>query len=78
MRAFKVAPPHLIDLPVLRGEEIEQQAIEQPAVDAMAPPLPADEAEAEAFYGLKRRVMLHGPGIDHVQSEILKRKGQES
>jgi hypothetical protein len=43
----------------------------------MALPLPADEAEAEAFYGPQRRVMVHGPGIDRMKAEIAEPEGQE-
>jgi hypothetical protein len=77
MRSFDPEPPPLIELPVLGGEEVEQQAIVEPAVDVMALPLPADEAEAEAFYGPQRRVMVHGPGIDRMKAEIAEPEGQE-
>jgi hypothetical protein len=68
----------ILKLPVLAGEEVEHQAIVEAAVDVMTLPLPADEAEAEAFYGPERRVMVHGPGIDRMKAEIAERTGQES
>ena len=70
-------PPVVLKLPVLAGQEIEHQAIVQAAVDVMTLPLPADEAEAEAFYEPQRRVMLHNPGIDRLKAEITECKSQE-
>src|SRR5438105_5450919 len=67
MRSFDPLPAPLIELPVLGGEEVEQQAIARATVDVMALPLPADEAEAEAFDCPERRVMLRSPGIDHMK-----------
>jgi hypothetical protein len=49
MRSLVAVPARLIELPVLGSKEVEQQAIVPAAVDVMALPLPADEAEAEAF-----------------------------
>ena len=63
-------PPVILKLPVLAGQEIEHQAIVRAAVDVMTLPLPADEAEAEAFYGAQRRVMLYGPGIDRTGGSL--------
>jgi len=62
---------------VFGGEQIEQQSIVRPAVDGVTLPLPADETEAQAFYGPERRVMVHGPGIDRMKPEIAERKGHE-
>jgi hypothetical protein len=70
-------PPVVLKLPVLAGQQIEHQAIARPAVDVMTLPLPANEAEAEAFYDPKRLVMVHGPSIDRMQAEITEREGQE-
>jgi hypothetical protein len=50
MRSFDPTPPFPIELPVLGGKEVEQQAIVGTAVDVVALTLPADEAEAEALY----------------------------
>src|SRR6266542_1676677 len=77
MRSFHSPPPLLVERPVLGGEKVEQQAVVQAAVDGVALPLPADEAEAEAFYGPDRRVMGHSPGIDRVKAKIVERKGHE-
>ena len=51
----------ILKLPVLAGEEVEHQSIVEAAVDVMTLPLPADEAEAEAFYDPQRLVMREGP-----------------
>src|SRR5712691_3507163 len=77
MRSFDPTPPFPIELPVLGGKEVEQQAIVGTAVDVVALTLPADEAEAEAFYGSERRVTVHGPGIDRTKAEIAERKGHK-
>src|SRR6266699_4914696 len=75
--AFQPTPSVVLNLRVLAREEVEQQAVVQAAVNHVALPLPADKAEAEAFYGPDRRVMGHGPGIDRVKAKIVERKGHE-
>src|SRR5258708_27143415 len=77
MRSFHSLPPLLVELPVLGGEKVEQQAVVQAPVDHVALPLSADKAEAEAFYGPDRRVMGNSPGIDRVKAKIVERKGHE-
>jgi hypothetical protein len=61
-------PPLLIELPVLGCEEVEQQAVVQPAVDAVTLPLPANETTVETLHDPQRRVMVHDPRIDRVKS----------
>jgi len=71
LRFIDPAQPHLIEIPKLGSEEIEQQPIVRAAIDGVALPLPADKAEAETFYGPDRRVMGHSPGIDRVKAKIV-------
>src|SRR5687768_9199761 len=76
-RSFDPQPPRLIELAMLRGEEVEQQPIVEPAVDVMALPLPADEAEAQPPHPPQRRVVFHRPRVDHVQSQLAERKTEK-
>src|SRR5437879_10485530 len=76
MRAFAPAPPFLVEFSVLGSEEIEQQAVVQLAVDVVALPLPADEAEAEGFYGPTRRGTVDRQGIDRSEVRASAGKGQ--
>lgn len=70
--SFEPVPPLLMQLLVLGGKKVEQQAIVGPAIDVMALPLSADETEAEPLYGPERGVVFHGPGIDRAKAEIAK------
>src|SRR5947208_15756939 len=73
----KRGKPRRIELTVLAGEQIEQQPIVGLPVDEVALPLPADEAKAEPLDGAPRGVVLDGPGIDRMQSELLERHGEQ-
>src|SRR5579862_2731501 len=77
LRLVKPAPPGGIDLPVLAGQQIEQQPVVGAAVDEMALPLPADRPEADALHAALRRIAVHHPGIDRVQTEVAERERQK-
>src|SRR2546430_14546934 len=62
----------LIDsqLRVLRGQQVEQQAVVRLAVDPVAAPLPTDEVEVRAVPDLDGDVVLHGPAADRFEAQV--------
>src|SRR2546430_17379803 len=62
----------LIDsqLLVLRGQQVEQQAVVRLAVDPVAAPLPTDEVEVRAVPDLDGGVVLHGPAADRFEAQV--------
>src|SRR2546430_1332939 len=62
----------LIDsqLLVLRGQQVEQQAVVRLAVDPVAAPLPTDEVEVRAVPDLDGDVVLHGPAADRFEAQV--------
>jgi hypothetical protein len=77
MRFFDPQPPLLVELSVLGGKQVEQQAIVRASVDDVTLPLPADETEVEALQASKRRVAVHDPGVDRAKPEIPESKRQK-
>src|SRR3989454_1140428 len=63
----------LIDsqLPVLGGQEVEQQAVVRLAVDPVTAPLPTDEVKVRAVPDLDGDVVLHGPGVDGFEAQFV-------
>ena len=70
-------PSVILKLPVLAREQVEQQAVVQAAVDAVALALPANEMVVEPVPDPKRRIVFHDPGIDRVKSELSEYQAQE-
>src|SRR5262249_53212914 len=77
LRPIDAPPACLVELPVLGGEQVEQEPVVQPAVDEVALPLSAHEATVEPLQAAERGVAVHDPGIDAVETEAPEREGEE-